>query len=62
MHRLETSTTQVNAALEYCRENKVDISAPVKHIGRPLIKSMSFKQRPKQTKRNLLENLLSRFA
>jgi hypothetical protein len=61
MHRLESSTAQVNAALDYCRENKVDIFAPVKHIGRPLIKSMSFKQRPK-TKRNLLENLLSRFA
>lgn len=45
MERLETSTTQVNAALLYCQENKVNIFGPVRNISRAFIGSMTFKPR-----------------
>lgn len=49
MHRLETSTVQVNAALDYCRENKVNIFVPVRMINRAFIGKMSQKPREKKS-------------
>lgn len=49
MHRLETSTVQVNAALAYCQEQKTDIFAPVRMINRAFIGKMSQKPREKKS-------------
>lgn len=75
MHRLETSTVQVNAALAYCQEQKTNIFGPVRHIGRAFIKEMKMtkqhapnKKKPINLQRikNLFQeakkNVLSRFA
>ena len=49
MHRLETSTVQVNAALDYCRENKANIFVPVRMVNRAFISKMSQKPREKKS-------------
>ena len=49
MERLEPSTTQVNAALLYCQENRVNIFGPVRQISRVFIGKMSLIPREKKS-------------
>lgn len=58
MHRSESSTTQVNAALVYCFDNNVNIFAPVREIKRSFIGKMTFKTPEKKTLREKLYNNL----
>lgn len=67
MHRTETSTAQVNAALQYCGENNVNIFGPIREIGRAQIRRMTFepvkklefKLRVKQNVKHAQNNFLA---
>lgn len=57
MHRLETSTTQVNAAWDYLLENKKSFSTPVKEINAFNLRQIVFRQQqPKPTPKIRVKN------
>jgi len=62
MHRSESSTSQVNAALRYCFDNNVNIFGPVREIKRHFIGKMTFKTPEKKTLREKLNNNLRKHS
>lgn len=57
MHRLETSTAQVNAALRYLLDKGANIAGPIREINHFGLKKISLQKRPVQPRKTFADLL-----
>lgn len=55
-YRLETSTTQVNAALHYLLDNDAKINGPIREINHYGLKKINLEKRPIQPQKTAKEH------